>query len=400
MSFDHLERRSLGTIASLYLIRMLGLFLVLPVLSVYGQDLDGASSSLIGLALGIYGLSQAVLQIPFGIASDKFGRKIILIIGFVLFVFGSVICALADNIYILIVGRAVQGAGAVSAVLLALIGDSISEGNRTTSMAIIGVSIGLSFGLSVVFSPIIAESFDGLESIFYLSAFLGLLALALVLFAIPKSTLVSKLDIEKVGALSAQKKPKSVFSPNLLRMDLSIFLLHFMQMCIWVAVPSVLIDELQIELNRHWLVYMATVGGGFILMAPFMRLWDKRGKTKTAILVAISCIALSLFLMAQVSIYWVFLIGLFGFFWGFNLLEATLPSTVTKLVNPEEKGFASGIYSSCQFLGVFFGGVIGGLVLSKIGLSAVFYLSGSIGILWMLSILPANGLNKISKHIE
>jgi len=370
--------------------------MVLPVLSIYGDDLTGANTALLGLALGIYGLTQAVLQIPFGMASDKFGRKKILIIGFLLFIVGSLICAQAESAYQLIFGRAIQGAGAVSAVLLALVGDLISEKNRTTSMAIIGASIGLSFGLSVVLAPIVAEVFFGLKSIFYLAAILGVIALLMTVFSIQNANFSTSKQSNRVKPLKEKGYFSSVLTANLLRLDLSIFVLHFIQMCIWIAVPIVLLKELSISPEDHWLVYLITVGGSFILMAPFMRVFDKAGIVKGALLIAISVILASLLVMSHISKYGFFLVGLFCFFWGFNLLEATLPSTLTKLVRPEAKGLASGIYSSCQFLGVFLGGLCGGIISSYYGLTAVFYLSAVLVFVWLLVMLPSKSLSSSS----
>lgn len=402
MSFTLKERQSLATIASLYLIRMLGLFMVLPVLSLYGAELGGSSPFLIGLALGIYGLAQALLQIPFGWASDRIGRKKVLIVGFGLFVVGSLICSYSDHIGLLIVGRAIQGAGAVSAVLLAVLSDWIEEDNRTTAMAVVGVSIGLSFGISIIAAPVIVSHYGGLSAVFNLSAGSGLLALFLVLYFVPTSDSPSnQTNLSKLSGSTA-KSPgqninllmESIWIANLVRLNFGIFALHFMQMCIWVAVPIVLLENLGIAIDDHWVIYLIAVAGGFILMAPFMRFWDKRGKTKLAIVMAISCIIVSLLLMSRIGSYGNFVFGLFLFFWGFNLLEATLPSTVTKIARPEAKGRATGVYSTCQFLGVFAGGTIGGLMLSQFGVVSVFYLSAAIALIWLLIMLPAKGFSR------
>lgn len=359
--------------------------MVLPVLSLYGTELKGATPFLIGLALGIYGLTQALLQIPFGWISDKIGRKKVLLAGFVLFVAGSFICALSDNINVLILGRALQGSGAISAVLLALVADMITEENRTTSMAIVGVSIGLSFGVSVIAAPVIVSSFGGLSAIFNLSAILGVGALFMVLLFVPEKEQNLSVDQSSVSV-------RSLLTPNLVRLDFGIFALHFMQMCIWVAVPGVLFEKLGVAIDKHWVIYLVAVSGGFIFMAPFMRFWDKRGQIKRSMMVAISCVLLSLLLMSQMGGYRFFVFGLFLFFWGFNLLEATLPSAVTKMAGAEAKGTATGIYSTCQFLGVFLGGATGGLVLSFYDASSVFYLSAIIACVWLLIMFPAKGL--------
>jgi len=375
MAFETQEKSALGLITSLYLVRMLGLFMVLPVIAVYGQALSGASPFLLGLALGVYGLTQALLQIPFGWASDKFGRKPILLIGFAIFIIGSLVCALSNSIEMLLIGRAIQGAGAVSAVLLALLADLIRPENRTTSMAVVGVSIGLSFGISVVIGPIIA-SFYQLQGVFVFSCLLGVAAF-----------LIAAWKIQEPEVRNRQERP-SVWSvlanPDLLRVDFSIFALHFLQMFIWVAVPGVLIDELGLTLDRHWWVYLMTVGGGFILMAPFMRYWDKRGQTNTSIRVAILTIAVAALAMSKIDVYHFFILGLLLFFWGFNLLEATLPSALTKIADPKLKGTASGVYSSCQFMGVFLGGTAGGWILLRHGAAEVFYFATGLSLVWLI----------------
>jgi MFS family permease len=380
MSFSKQESSALKTIASLYLVRMTGLFMVLPVLSLYGNNLQGATPLLLGLALGIYGLAQAALQIPFGAASDRYGRKRLLVLGFSLFIVGSFVCAGSESVYGLIFGRLLQGAGAVSSVLLALVSDQISTRNRTLSMAVIGVTIGISFGLSIIAGPLMASYLGGLDAIFYLNVVLGLFALLLVVFVVTETS-DSKSSPAVKGSL------KTVLVPDLLRLDLGIFTLHFMQMCIWVSVPGILLGQLGIPVEKHWIIYLASVGGGFILMVPFMRLWDKRGQTRRAILVAVSVCGISMLLMGIGQVYLVFLLGLFLFFWGFNLLEATLPSAVTKVAAKANKGAATGVYSTCQFLGVFFGGVTGGWLLSEFDRYSVFYVSAVMALVWLLIVL-------------
>ena len=383
MAFQPQEKQALGLITSLYLVRMLGLFMVLPILTLYGMELSRSTPFMLGLALGVYGLTQAIFQIPFGWASDRFGRKPLLLLGFSIFVLGSFVCAYASSVEMLIVGRAIQGAGAVSGVLLALLADSTSPENRTISMAVIGISIGLSFGISVVMGPVIASYFK-LYGVFIFAAILGGIALAIASLKLkePEASEVSGARERKVPALK-----QTLLNFQLFRLDLSIFSLHFLQMCIWVAVPGVLITELGFNLDSHWMVYLIAVGGGFILMAPFMRFWDKRKKTSISIRVAIVAIFLSVLSMSQVDQYHFFLLGLVLFFWGFNLLEATLPSTLTKVAEPSAKGTATGVYSTCQFAGVFFGGVAGGWMMSSYGAVQVFYFSGAICVLWLLLML-------------
>lgn len=379
MAFQVAEKKALSLITCLYIVRMLGLFMVLPIISVYGDQLTGATPFLLGLALGIYGLSQAILQIPFGRMSDKFGRKPMLVIGFLLFCLGSWLCSVSNSIEMLLLGRALQGAGAVSAVLLALVADSIEEKNRTISMAVIGISIGVSFGLSVVLGPVIAATYQ-IQGVFLFSLVLGFLALLLVLFLVPSTSN----SVEHMRTGSNRSSLSSVlFDPDLFRLDFSIFSLHFLQMCIWVVVPGVMVSELNLAAESHWVVYLIVVGGGFILMAPFLRMWDRQGKVKLSMQIATGVLLLALILMSQVDHFYLFMLGLLLFFWGFNLLEATLPSAVTKVANADAKGTATGVYSTYQFAGVFFGGAFGGWLLSVYTPVVVFYVAAVLAVLWL-----------------
>ena len=387
MAFGPEERKTLALIASLYLVRMLGLFMVLPVLSLFGENLYGATPFLVGMALGIYGLTQAIFQIPFGWASDRFGRKPMLLLGFALFVIGGLICAASDSIYVLLLGRAVQGAGAVSAVLLALLADKTTDQQRTTAMAIVGATIGVSFGLAVILGPAVANAV-GLSGLFIFTSVLGLLAFGMVLFAVTGAGRPSR--VSQKGSVVAIMKDVS-----LLRLDISIFSLHFLQMCIWVAVPAILLNQLTVPLENHWLIYLATVGGGFVLMLPYMRKADKRGQVEHAMRVAISVLAISLLCLSFSWSKWLFFGGLLAFFWAFNLLEATLPSALTRAVDPSVKGTASGVYSTCQFLGAFLGGTFGGWLVGFPNSAVIFYFSACFAVFWLcLMIFSGNSRPK------
>ena len=380
MGFSRAEIRSLILIASLYLVRMLGLFTVLPVLSLQGLGLDGATPVLLGLALGVYGLTQAMLQIPFGWASDRWGRKPLLLFGFSLFLLGSLMCSQADDIWILVAGRALQGAGAVSAVLLALIADRIESPNRTLAMAFIGVSIGLAFAISMVIGPVIASVW-GLSGLFDISTVFALTAMVAILLWVREP--------DRTTLVRSRQNYWVRLSPTISRLNLSIFMLHFLQMCIWVAVPGVLLEQLGLAIDQHWLVYLVAVGGGFLLMAPFMRIWDRKGMTRQAILVAIVVLCLATLLLSQSQSFSLFMFGLFSFFWGFNLLEATLPSALTRAAPEEQRGVATGVYSTCQFLGTFCGGILGGWLLAGYGSQMVFAVGGVFGACWLLWLLPS-----------
>lgn len=383
MAFQATEKKALSLITCLYLVRMLGLFMVLPIISIYGDELIGATPFLLGLALGIYGLTQAVLQIPFGRMSDRFGRKPMLVLGFLLFCFGSWICAISTSIEMLLIGRALQGAGAVSAVLLALVADSIKPENRTISMAVIGVSIGISFGLSVVLGPLIAGAYQ-IQGVFFFSLLLGVMALVFVVSLLP---LKASSDAAEATEMNPVPFSKVVLNGDLLRLDVSIFALHFLQMCIWVVVPGVMISELDLPAEKHWIVYLVVVGGGFVLMAPFLRMWDRKGQSKISMQIGAAVILVALLLMSQIANFYLFMLGLLLFFWGFNLLEATLPSAVTKVASSGAKGTATGVYSTCQFAGVFFGGAFGGWLLSAFSSGLVFYAAAALTVLWLALLL-------------
>ena len=373
------ERRAISGLAGLYASRMLGLFMVLPVLALYADELAGATPLLIGLALGIYGLTQACLQVPFGWLSDRFGRKRMIVIGLVLFGLGSVVAALADSMSGIIIGRALQGSGAVAAVIMALLADQTREQVRTAAMATIGLSIGVAFAVAMVLGPWLAASF-GLAGVFWFTAALGLLGLVVLWRLVPPAP--RRMRHRDVG-MDRDQLRGILGNADLWRMDASIFALHLVLMAIFVAVPFRLLDA-GIAIERHGLTYLSIMLLAFVFMVPLVIIAEKRRRMKAMCLLAIVAITLSLFGLAGIGEGFAALFGwLLLFFIAFNLLEATLPSMLSKLAPAGAKGTAMGIYSTGQFLGAFLGGVLGGALVQLWGLSAVFVGCGLVGLAWL-----------------
>ncbi len=374
------EKRAIGSLASIYALRMLGLFMILPVLSLFAEQLDGATPALIGLAMSIYGLPQVLLQIPFGLMSDKFGRKKLIIVGLTLFFAGSVVAGLSSNIYGVLIGRALQGAGAISAVIMALVADLTQEIHRTKAMATIGVSIGVSFGVGIILGPIIAATFGGVQSIFWVTAILTLLAIVTIIYVVPNPT-QSKLhrDAEFVpaDAMAALK------NPELLRLDYGIFILHLILMAIFVVVPK-LMRNAGLIAGDEWQVYLPVFVISMALIVPFIILAEKKRQMKKVFLGAIAALLIAavgfaLFHENLVTL----IIFLSVFFCGFNLLEATLPSLVSKTAPADLKGTAMGAYSSSQFMGLFIGGLVGGWFNGQFGVTAVFLVCAALALSWL-----------------
>ncbi len=375
------ERRAVASLAALYAFRMLGLFMVLPVLTLYGTDYAGSTPLLLGLALGIYGFSQALLQIPFGMLSDRWGRKPLIAVGLLLFAVGSVVAATAESVYGLILGRCLQGGGAIAGVIMALVADLTSEQNRTKAMAAIGASIGLSFSIALVLGPIVT-SLAGLAGVFWLTALFALVGLVLALRVIPAGALgVARRDAGAVPMLLG----RTLKHPELLRLNWGIFCLHFVLMASFVVLPTMLENDLGLARERHWQVYLPLLVSAFVAMLPFMLLAERRRKMKTVFLGAVALLGAVLVALVwwQQRPQWA-LAALFLFFMAFNLLEATLPSLMSKVAPAGSKGTASGIYSTSQFLGAFAGGVSGGALLQFAGAGWVFGCSALLVLSWLL----------------
>ncbi len=378
--FSSLERRAIASLASLYGFRMLGLFMVLPVLALYQHQYADASPLLLGLTLGAYGLTQALLQIPLGLLSDRIGRRPVIIGGLLLFIAGSIVAAMADTMLGLMLGRGLQGLGAIASTLMAMVTDLTSEDKRTVAMASIGASIGLSFILAMIIGPVVASTM-GLSGIFWLTALLGMLGILIFLLFVPNSIQVQRnrealADINQVGVLLRE--------PNLMRLNFSIFVLHLALMAAFVVIPDILATELGLGANSLWWVYLVLLGGGFVLMVPMMVIGEKRQQQKFSVCVAVALLAVSSLVLGWQRSLILTPLMLLAFFAAFNLLEASLPSWLSKACPAGSRGTAMGLYSTSQFLGAFAGGVLGGWSLQYFGVDGLFLVVGVISLVWLL----------------
>ncbi|MBI6542099.1 MFS transporter [Proteus vulgaris] len=373
-----LERKATWGLGTVFSLRMLGMFMVLPVLTTYGLQLQHATESLIGLAIGIYGLTQAVFQIPFGIFSDKFGRKPIIVFGLIIFIIGSLIAALSDNIYGIIIGRALQGAGAISAAVMALLSDLTREQNRTKAMAFIGISFGITFALALVLGPILTHIF-GLQGLFWGIALLAFGGIIITLFTVPNSE--HHILNRESGFVRGSVK-KVLFDAQLLKLNTGIFSLHTLLMAAFVALPLVM-SEAGLAKEKHWIVYLVTMLIAFITVLPFIIYAEKKRKMKQVFLFCIFLLIVAqAILIISGSSLWLIIAGIQVFFIGFNIMEALLPSLISKEAPAGYKGTAMGIYSTSQFLGVALGGILGGWLYQHYSAQIVFLGCLMIGIIW------------------
>lgn len=374
------EKRAVVGLAGVYGFRMLGLFLILPVFALFAEDLPGATPFLTGLAVGIYGLTQALLQIPFGLLSDRIGRKPVIFGGLLLFVLGSVVAAVADNIWLIIVGRAIQGSGAIAAAVMALAADLTREDHRTKAMATIGITIGASFMLAMLAGPVL-DRLIGVSGIFWVTALLALLGIAVVALIVPTPTHSSvHRDAESVPAMFR----RVLRNADLLRLDFGIFSLHLILTALFLAVPLILRD-LGLAPVQHSMLYLPVMIGSIVAMVPFVILAERRGLMKQVFLGAVACLGVAqLALGLFAGHFWGFVAALALFFTAFNLLEATLPSLVSKVAPVEAKGTAMGVYSTSQFSGAFVGGLVGGWVHQHLGVAAVFEAGALAALIWLL----------------
>lgn len=373
------EKRAASSLASIYSLRMMGLFMILPVFALYGEELSGNTPFLIGLAIGIYGLTQAIFQIPFGMLSDRIGRKPVIAFGLLIFALGSVIAASSDSMLGVVIGRAIQGAGAIAAAIMALTADLTREEHRVKAMAVIGGSIGVAFAVSLVAGPVI-NTFIGVQGIFWLTAVLAIGGI-LVLYKVVPTPVQSTFhrDAEPVPA-----QFKNVLSNSeLLRLDAGIFILHMVLTSTFVALPFALRDYAELDSAHHWWIYLPVLLIALFVMVPFIIVAEKRRRMKQVMTGAVLVLAVAEFLLMidHFSVVSIFL-ALLLFFIAFNTLEAILPSMIVKTAQPHIKGTAMGVYSSSQFLGAFCGGIVGGILLGHYGVAGVFGFSGLALMFW------------------
>ncbi len=373
------ERKAAGSLASIYALRMMGLFMILPVFALYAETLDGVTPLMIGLAIGIYGLTQAIFQIPFGMLSDRIGRKPVIAMGLLIFAIGSVVAAMADDIFWVVIGRALQGSGAIAAAIMALTADLTREEHRVKAMAMIGGSIGLAFAFSLIMGPVV-NTWVGVDGIFWLTAVLAIVAIG-VLYKVVPTPVNSRFhrDTEPVPA-----QFKNVLSNSeLLRLDAGIFILHMVLTATFVVLPFALRDFAGLSVEDHWQVYLPVLLIAMGVMVPFIIVAEKRRRIKQIMLGAIVVLAVAEFLLmlnhsSTSSIFFALLL----FFIAFNVLEATLPSLVAKTAPTHIKGTAMGVYSSSQFMGAFVGGVSGGIIYGAYGIEGVFGMCGFVLLFW------------------
>ncbi|MEM7259998.1 MAG: MFS transporter [Pseudomonadota bacterium] len=376
-AFTPLERRAAASLSLVYASRMMGLFLLLPVMSVLGQDLSGSTPLLIGVALGIYGLFQALLQIPFGILSDRFGRKRVIYFGLALMVLGSLVAAAGDSIWQVIVGRALQGAGAISAAVMALAADLSRDSQRTKMMAIIGASIGLSFIASIMIGPLLMSRV-GLNGIFLIIAFTGLLSALLVWLAVPDAGhIVPNRDFSTTG----QQLRSVLADRELQRLDISIMILHLLITATFVCMPLGLIER-GIAAPAHWQVYLAACALSLLVLIPLVALSER--SIRRTMLFSIAGLAVAVVFVGLSNDQWWVVVAALGLFFGFvNVLESMLPSLVSRVAPVGARGSAMGVYSSSQFIGAFVGGVLGGWMVGSVGLQTAHIVLGCLCALWL-----------------
>ncbi|PKH21340.1 MFS transporter [Enterobacterales bacterium CwR94] len=367
----------LGTVFSL---RMLGMFMVLPVLTTYGMALQGASEALIGLAIGIYGLAQAVFQIPFGLLSDRMGRKPLIVGGLLLFVLGSVIAATTTSIWGVILGRALQGSGAIAAAVMALLSDLTREQNRTKAMAFIGISFGITFAIAMVVGPIVTHQL-GLHALFWMIALLASLGILITLLVVPNA---KHHVLNRESGMVKGSLRKVLAEPRLLKLNVGILCLHILLMSSFVALPGQF-EQAGLPAEQQWKVWLITMLISFVAVLPFIIFAEVKRKMKP---VFIGCV--TLILIAEIVLwgagnsFWTLALGVQLFFLGFNLMEAILPSLISKESPAGYKGTAMGVYSTSQFIGVAIGGSLGGWVLQTFDAQSVFMLGSLVAALWLL----------------
>ena len=386
------ERRAVAALSGIFSLRMLGLFMFLPVFSVHAHEYAGHTPLLIGVAIGIYGLTQGVFQVPFGILSDRFGRKPVIAAGLVVFALGSVVAALADGIWGVVAGRALQGLGAVAAAVMALASDLTGEAHRTKAMAVIGASIGAAFALALVLGPAVT-GVAGVSGLFWTTAVLAALAVALLYLGVPDPPRVAR-----SGGATLADLASALRDGQMLRLDAGIFILHAIMIATFVALPIALRDRAGIDAADHWKVYVGVLAASAVLTVPLVVFADRKNRSRTVVLLGIVLLGAALAGLAAVVVPaaappagagigagGIALIGcMVVYFAGFNTLEASLPAMVSRAAPMRARGAALGVYSTAQYLGAFAGGVIGGWLLGAGGERAVLAACAGLCAGWLL----------------
>ena len=375
-----LEIRASVSLASIFALRLLGLFLILPVFAVYAQSIPGGTDpTLVGLTLGIYGLTQGLLQIPYGAASDRWGRKPVIATGLVVFAAGSFIAALATDIVWTIIGRAIQGAGAISAAVTALIADSTRDEHRTKAMALVGASVALTFASSLVLAPMLYPLI-GVRGLFAMTGVLVVAAIGVLLWVVP-ATPRAPAKLKREDEFSTRA---ALLDRQLLRLNAGIFVLHMVLMAMFVVLPVLLVQG-GLPLPEHWKIYFPVVMLSFALMAKPLIVAERRGLMRPLFIASIVLVLAAQlgFLLRVDSVLWMAL-WLLIFFTGFNILEASLPSLVSRIAPASAKGLALGIYNTAQALGLFVGGALGGAIVARWGSEAVFVFAAIVTAAWWL----------------
>lgn len=373
------EKLATVSLSTLFALRMLGLFMILPVFSLYGDQYTGANATLIGLAIGAYGLTQSIFQIPFGMLSDRIGRKVVIMMGLLVFALGSFTASAATSIYMVIFGRALQGAGAIASAVMALLADTTRDQHRTKAMAALGMSIGLSFAAALVLGPVMTDHF-GLSGLFLITGIFALCGIGVCYFLVP-TPVSSGMQRESVAVMG--QFLKVLKNPELVRLDLGIFCLHMMLTACFVVLPIILADELGVPASQHWLIYLPILGGSFFAMIPLIIIAETKRRIKQVFVLSIMMLGVGLVGLSWhfQTLHWM-CVFLFLFFMAFNLLEAMLPSLMSKLAPAGCKGTAMGVYSTGQFLGAFIGGISGGYIYGHYGTSAVFLYCSVLAVFW------------------
>lgn len=380
-----LERRASRSLASIYALRMLGLFLILPVFSIYAKTLpDGHNRFLVGLALGIYGFTQACLQIPLGIASDRYGRKPVMIAGLIIFALGSFVAGFSHTLPMIIFGRAIQGAGAISAAISAMIADSTLPENRTRAMAFVGIMIGASFIIALVAGPLLYRLIS-VPGMFLLTGVLAIGAIFVVKFVVPDVEMGASEPAYTNTTNANTAQNTSLFTPALLRLNFSIFALNFMQVALFLALPLALVNDASIPIENNWIIYLPVAILSFFVAIPGIIWAETRGYLRLGFIGAVALMGLAMIGFAAGYHDIVALVAaLFVFFVGFNLLEALLPSLVSRTAPPSRKGRALGVYNTAQSIGLFAGGAVGGIAADLGGSVSVFLTCAALGMIWLI----------------